>query len=620
MPLHRTPSYTRQLMLEVNAGADVIELDEVPGDLRAAEIWVAWLPQIEFGTGLYLDPDSGRPYRVRKVPIGVNGEPARPVGLPLETARQLALQHGGGLGILLRPGDGWFCLDLDLHSSALTPDCELVQQLIRQLGGWAHLSPSGHGVHIMGRAQLPAGHPTRLTLPDLGAAELYSRNQFITVTTLNYDETYDETLPDRTSELLSLLHTAATPVLAHRSAQECDTSREASGQHGTPQRRGHAAAQTTKGASKAHPVPRGLHRAPVAERVKLMRQRRPDVADMLDGRLDGAGEPLDISKVEFSLLGHLYYWLDGDAADMKAVMEASAFGQGRGRPEKWGTTRNTQPYLEYAIDRLRQKRAGELTYRDEARGQLYRDRTVTAQLYARLAAAPGHGHTRAACERLLDELLAQACGPRVRKLSEDQLVLPISMGGLLARLGGRHADILKRLQHFQTLGIIAGLHRQSPNSRAPWRVVLHGQAGALAAALQAQPVTELPRSQRARIQASPAGVGRAARALPLRTLAPVARAVLQHELVTVDAVIQATGHQAPTVRRWLRQLQDQNVLTVTRGVITPLRSWQEYAQAMNLQTKEQRHPAVTRWNTRVRDWKERQAVWRLQETHKQDAS
>ena len=350
-----------------------------------------------------------------------------------------------------------------------------------------------------------------------------------------------------------------------------------------------------------------------------MRRRRPEAAALLDGQIDVSGGQPDISEIEFRLLGHLYYWLDGNAADMQAVMEASAFGQSWGRPEKWAGTRKGEPYLKYAIDRLCQQRAGTPTYRDQARDNLYRDPAVQAQLTARLAAAPGHGHSRAACERLLDELLAQACGERVRTLPDNRKALPISVGGLQARLGGRHADLLERLKYFQALGIIAELQRQGPSSRAAWRIVLHGQRGALEAALQARPATDLPRSQRTRTQGAPPAVGRVARSVPLQTLAPVARAVLKQELRTVQAISHATGHQASTVRRWLRDLQDRGMLTVERGRITPHRTWKEYASAMNNQTRERRHGAVTRWNIRVQDWKNRQAVWRLQETLDREA-
>ena len=118
--------------------------------------------------GPNLHPDTGQSYKVRKVPVGPEGRPASPCGLPLNEALKRARAHGGGLGIMLRAGDGLFCLDIDLHASALTPDSEAIHQLVRRLGGWAHLSPSGHGIHIVGRAQLTEDHPRRLTLPELG--------------------------------------------------------------------------------------------------------------------------------------------------------------------------------------------------------------------------------------------------------------------------------------------------------------------------------------------------------------------------------------------------------------------------------------------------------------------
>ncbi len=91
---------------------------------------------------------------------------------------------GVGLGFVLN-GDGVACIDLD-HTFA--PDGSLkpwAEDIVSAAGAtYVETSPSGHGIHVWGLADVRQGR--KLRRPDGLAVELYGTSRFLTVTGRRY--------------------------------------------------------------------------------------------------------------------------------------------------------------------------------------------------------------------------------------------------------------------------------------------------------------------------------------------------------------------------------------------------------------------------------------------------
>ncbi|WP_435238583.1 bifunctional DNA primase/polymerase [Streptomyces sp. YPW6] len=87
---------------------------------------------------------------------------------------------GAGLGFVLN-GDGVVCLDLD---HAISPDGSLApwaEDILRKAGPtYTEVSPSGHGLHIFGFADVRQGR--RIRRSGGYAVEVYGTGRFLTVT------------------------------------------------------------------------------------------------------------------------------------------------------------------------------------------------------------------------------------------------------------------------------------------------------------------------------------------------------------------------------------------------------------------------------------------------------
>ncbi len=103
-----------------------------------------------------------------------------------------ALSNGyDGLGFML--GDGIFGVDID----SVELDDPVVKEVITTLPSYAEVSPSGKGVHVICRGQLPPGARRR------GNIEMYDKGRFFTVTgeaIVKYNQLADCT------ELIKVLH------------------------------------------------------------------------------------------------------------------------------------------------------------------------------------------------------------------------------------------------------------------------------------------------------------------------------------------------------------------------------------------------------------------------------
>lgn len=120
-----------------------------------------------------------------KVPIGRGGRPAS-VSDPstwdtLDGAKQTRAEHGlAGVGFVFRKGGGIVGVDLD---NAITEEGvvkDWAHDIVREFNSYTEVSPSGRGLHIIVRGELPPGRRSR-RLND-GKVEVYDGARYFTMT------------------------------------------------------------------------------------------------------------------------------------------------------------------------------------------------------------------------------------------------------------------------------------------------------------------------------------------------------------------------------------------------------------------------------------------------------
>lgn len=162
------------------------EASALPEELLREPRWVCWR----------WEPRNGKQ---TKVPIRPDGQPAKSNDPSTWTSFEVCLAASmryTGLGIGLMLGDGVVGVDLD---HARDPESGALQQwaqeIIDELNSYTEVSPSGTGVHILCRGELPAGRRRK------GQVEMYSEGRFFTVTGQRLN---DRDVEDRTAELAAL--------------------------------------------------------------------------------------------------------------------------------------------------------------------------------------------------------------------------------------------------------------------------------------------------------------------------------------------------------------------------------------------------------------------------------
>ena len=142
------------------------------------------------GNGMYAGHDFGRiadkghPLLERsEVPTGAlyhDGASSTDPGTwaSYEDAVRACKEHGyGGIGFVFTPEDDLCGVDLDGCVVPETGEIESwAQEIIEELDSYIEISPSGTGVHILARAQLPEGRNRK------GRFEAYDRGRYFTVT------------------------------------------------------------------------------------------------------------------------------------------------------------------------------------------------------------------------------------------------------------------------------------------------------------------------------------------------------------------------------------------------------------------------------------------------------
>ncbi|MBS1854337.1 MAG: hypothetical protein JST11_03145 [Acidobacteria bacterium] len=165
----------------------------IPQELKNLRQWVTWwsVP----GQGKPVEMPNGRMTRVLEPRPKPHKLPVNPAtgGLAManqpdtwntfEQACRAVEQYGlTGVGFVFAPGGAYTGIDLDdcrdPETGALAP---WAREIVESLATYTEVSPSGKGVKLVVRAQLPGGRGRRRKLAS-GEIEMYSRDRYFTLT------------------------------------------------------------------------------------------------------------------------------------------------------------------------------------------------------------------------------------------------------------------------------------------------------------------------------------------------------------------------------------------------------------------------------------------------------
>jgi hypothetical protein len=264
-----------------------------------------------------------------KLPIDANGIALDHINPQnWKTFRELvviALANGWGIGLMLGPHNGYFCIDLD-HAIAPLPATTITQLAADVLahfpGCYVERTVGGKGLHVIGKlAATPPAHRKRLTLEG-EALELYTNRRFVTV----------------------------APGGVGNPEMLCDGQLAAFiTRHGLLE----APAAVPPTSPQDAPGPRSDYTGPADDRelLELLSRVAGSAEVVFDGKVGvwdlftgnaaaiarsmpqvgrDDGCPFDRTRAEAALMYHLFYFTGGDRARMERLFRASALH----RPEQ----------------------------------------------------------------------------------------------------------------------------------------------------------------------------------------------------------------------------------------------------------------------------------------------
>jgi hypothetical protein len=198
-----------------------------------------------------------------------------------------------GVGFVFTPDDDLCGVDLDKCLDPGTGEIEdWAQEIIGELDSYTEISPSGTGVHILVRGELPAGRNRK------GRFEAYDRGRYFTVTGKHLAGT-----PLRIENRQEELRGVVRRVLGEESAN------------------GH-----TKPVAAPEPVDNGLSGSEVIEKA-LAASNGARFSRLWNGDTEGYSSH---SEADLALCGMLAFWTGGDAVRIDTL-----FRQSRLYREKW---------------------------------------------------------------------------------------------------------------------------------------------------------------------------------------------------------------------------------------------------------------------------------------------
>ena len=148
---------------------DSIITQNIPKEIQALPQWVA-----RNAGKVPMNPRTGK-----------NASPAdRQTWGTLQEALDACSRYNlAGVGFVFSADDPYCGVDLDHCRDQKTGEIKgWARLIVDRLQGYAEISPSGTGVHIIIKAKLPDGAKHKKTLPDGGAVEFYDSGRYFTMT------------------------------------------------------------------------------------------------------------------------------------------------------------------------------------------------------------------------------------------------------------------------------------------------------------------------------------------------------------------------------------------------------------------------------------------------------
>jgi len=162
------------------------------------------------------DPYGSVPFELREQPQWVNWRQEKDLKVPVnpatrgnagvawpntwttfEDAVRVGTLHGLGVGFVLTEEDPYTCVDLDNCVGPHGETTSTAREILNLLAGWVELSPSGRGIHIWVRNQVPLNKRTK-------GIEIYSFSRWMTITGRSNPQAPLE-IPERTAQIQDLL-------------------------------------------------------------------------------------------------------------------------------------------------------------------------------------------------------------------------------------------------------------------------------------------------------------------------------------------------------------------------------------------------------------------------------
>jgi hypothetical protein len=323
-PLAKTPSRKPAVGVAVDRDSVVqpritLNAAGVPGSLRALPQWVGWRIKSP-------DKPGGK---VGKVPVnphtGRDASSTDPeTWASFDEALAAVERHGlAGVGLVFTKDSGIVGIDLDKCRDAETGALEpWAQGIVETLNSYTEISPTGMGIHVLARGELPPKGRRR------GSVEMYDSGRFFTVTGQRFEA--------RSADV-ELRTDAIGTVHAQWIAQRPREDRKHEPALSSTQASDHAVAHVDMG-SRWTPV---RPRIATSDEELLAAARRAKNSAKFsalfdEGRIEGYSSA---SEAESALVALLAFWTGPDAARIDALFRRSKLM----RP-KWDEARGESTY------------------------------------------------------------------------------------------------------------------------------------------------------------------------------------------------------------------------------------------------------------------------------------
>jgi hypothetical protein len=257
-------------------------------DMRALRQWLCWRTEERDGkqTKVPYSPLTGRMASSTNPETWAN----------YEDAVRACKKYGYGIGFVFTPEDDLCGVDLDLCLDPETGEIEgWAQEVIEELDSYTEISPSGTGVHILVRGELPAGRNRK------GRFEAYDRGRYFTVTGKHLPGS-PQSIESRQEELRSVVRRVF----------------------------GNEVPESTNGHTKPVAVSESLdnrHSDEEIIRKAIAASNGKRFSRLWSGDANGYGSH---SEADLALCGMLAFWTGGDAARIETLFRQSGLYR-----EKW---------------------------------------------------------------------------------------------------------------------------------------------------------------------------------------------------------------------------------------------------------------------------------------------